>query len=205
VGVKIACNHLLNFRKSRLELSELTFGSFAEDLADGLSDDSVGRPDDLVLLQEIRIGCTLGMLLCLDRAHRIAYIVGEILEFDSNEAATVLDITSQAFRKRLERARAKIVAFMKMKCGLVNPQNSCRCHKRLPRALETCRVHVEHLLFAGDGRDAANFPNLLSTIRHLEDVQRAVAVYRTHPDYRSPTDFTDAVKRLLLNKRLPAD
>lgn len=33
---RIACNHLLNFRKSRLETAEMTFESFGEDLAEGL-------------------------------------------------------------------------------------------------------------------------------------------------------------------------
>jgi DNA-directed RNA polymerase specialized sigma24 family protein len=74
---RIACNHLLNFRKSRLETAEMTFESFGEDLAEGLSDQAKVHPDDLILLQEIRVGCTLGMLLCLDRAHRIAYIIGK--------------------------------------------------------------------------------------------------------------------------------
>ena len=31
----------------------------------------------------------MGMLLCLDRPHRLAYILGEILELDNREAANV--------------------------------------------------------------------------------------------------------------------
>jgi len=200
---RIACNHLLNFRKSRLETADMTFESFGEDLAEGLSDQAKVRPDDLILLQEIRVGCTLGMLLCLDRAHRIAYIMGEILELDSSEAGAILDISPQTFRKRLERARQSIVRFMQVKCGLVNPQNRCRCRKRLSHAIAIGRVNPQQMLFAGDSADASKFPQLLSTIRRLEDAQRAVAVYRSHPEYNSPTDFTAAVKRLVLNEHHP--
>jgi RNA polymerase sigma factor (sigma-70 family) len=198
---RIACNHLLNFRKSRLETAEMTFESFGEDLAEGLSDQAKVHPDDLILLQEIRVGCTLGMLLCLDRAHRIAYIIGEILELDSSEAGAILGIRPQTFRKRLERARQSIVRFMQAKCGLVDPQNQCRCHKRLSHAIAIGRVNSQQMLFASDRIDAAKFPQLLSTIRRLENAQRAVALYRSHPEYNSPEDFTAAVRRLVANER----
>jgi hypothetical protein len=35
------------------------------------------------------LGRTQGMLLCLDRGHRLAYIVGEVLELSSEEAGAV--------------------------------------------------------------------------------------------------------------------
>ena len=38
--------------------------------------------DAELLAQELRIGCTLAMLLCLDPAHRMAYILGEIMGLD---------------------------------------------------------------------------------------------------------------------------
>jgi RNA polymerase sigma factor (sigma-70 family) len=59
---RIAANHLLRFRKSRLEDQGFTFETFGKDLEEGLSDSSV-HPEDPILFQEIRVGCTLGMLL----------------------------------------------------------------------------------------------------------------------------------------------
>src|SRR5438067_2055376 len=81
---RVAANHLLTYRKSRLEDQVLTFDTFGKDLEEGL-EDQAQRPGDALLLQEIRVGCTLGMLLCLDRTHRITYILGEILEIDSKD------------------------------------------------------------------------------------------------------------------------
>src|SRR5438270_7249140 len=101
---RVGANHLLTWRKSRAEAQSFTFESFGKDLEEGLQDRSQ-RPDEMLLFQEIRVGCTLGMLLCLDRAHRIAYILGEILEIDSKEGASILGIKRETFRKRLERAR----------------------------------------------------------------------------------------------------
>ena len=192
---RIAVNYLLTWRKSRMEEQGLTFESFGKDLEEGLAD-SGDHPDDVILFQEIRVGCTLGMLLCLDRAHRITYVLGEILGLNSNEAAGILKVRQSTFRKRLERARSQIVQFMKARCGLANSDNPCRCSRRLNRAIELHRVDRDHLLFAGDQQNASVFPNVLAHIRNLEETQRAVSVFRSHPEYAVP-NFTEAITALL--------
>jgi RNA polymerase sigma factor (sigma-70 family) len=197
---RIAANHLLRFRKSRLEEQGFTFETFGKDLAEGLCDASV-HPDDSLLLQELRVGCTLGMLLCLDRPHRIAYTLGEILEMDSREGSAVLGVTQVTFRKRLERARAQIIEFMRARCGLANPRNACRCHRRLKWAMELKRVDAEHLLFAHDPENATTFPDVLTNIRRLEETRRAVALFRSHPEFAAP-NFTIAVRDLLTSTKL---
>ena len=188
-------DHLLTWRKGRIEGQGFTFESFGKDLQEGLEEKSP-RPDDMVLFQEIRVGCTLGMLLCLDRIHRITYILGEILEIDSKDGASILGVRRETFRKRLERSRQEIVRFMQKRCGLVNSNNGCRCHRRVQRALELKRVDRNRLLFAHDLVGASQFPNVLADIRKLEEAQRTVAIYRSHPDYAVP-DFVTAVRHLL--------
>ena len=44
---------------------------------------------------------------CLDRDHRMAYILGEVFELTSPQGAAILGITPAAFRKRLSRARIR--------------------------------------------------------------------------------------------------
>jgi len=72
------------------------------------------------------------MLLCLDRSHRLAYVLGEILELASEEAASILEVSAAAFRKRLSRAREEMEAFLQRQCGLAVPANRCRCAKAVP-------------------------------------------------------------------------
>ena len=89
----------------------MTFESFGQDLADGLVDVPAARsaePDQRLLEEEVKIGCTRGMLLCLDREERLAYILGDVFELRSDEAGLVLDISPAAFRKRLSRARERL-------------------------------------------------------------------------------------------------
>ena len=97
---------------------------------------------------------------------------------------------------RLERGRNEIVQFMKKHCGLANPKNLCRCSRRLQRATELKRVDRNKLLFAHDPIGAREFPNVLESVRRLEEAQRAVALYRSHPEYAVP-DFGASVLRIL--------
>ncbi len=191
---RIAANHLVDCRRSRLEAQMISFDEFGKDLEEGLTE--TPKTDDSLLYQEIRIGCTLGMLMCLDRPHRIAYILGDILEMNSTEAAAVVAVEPATFRKRLERARRSIVSFMKKRCGLANSQNACRCSKRVKRAIDLKRVNPDQLLFANDQKNAREFSIVLTKIRELEEMQRAVVLYHTHPDYTIP-DFSATIRSLV--------
>lgn len=180
---RIAANYLISARQSRVERQGLTFERFAEDLSDGLA--PTARPewpvDKALLLEEVKVGCMYALLTCLDRPHRLAYILGEILELEGPQAARILRISAPAFRKRLSRARGAIVEFTRRHCGLVEPDNPCRCIRRLPRAQAVGRVSNEVLLF-GQPESAHAFPEVLERVRRLESVQRTAALYRATPD-----------------------
>ncbi len=196
---RVAANHLLSFRRSRLEEQHYTFDRFGAELDRDLSDAAPAVPDveQALLLEEIKIGCTLAMLACLDRRHRLAYVLGEILEMDGAEAAQVLAVNAATYRKRLERARAAVIGFTRAKCGLVAPERPCRCRRRVVHALSTGRVDPRRRLFATDAARARRFPSLLAEIRRLEDVRRAAALFRSHPPPRAPDDVLAGVRELL--------
>jgi len=196
---RVAANYLLTARKSRLEERNYTFQRFGDELDEGLSDDAAPEAsgETALLLEEIKVGCTLAMLTCLDRPHRLAYILGEILEVDGDEAARVLGIGAAAYRKRLSRAREAIVAFTRAKCGLVNPERPCRCRRRLSEAVRLGRVTPGQLLFASDAERAREFPKVLAEVRRLEDVRRAAALFRSHPDFTAPADLTARIRELV--------
>src|SRR5258706_5753092 len=121
---RVAVNHLLNIKKSKLE-HHLNFSTFGKDILKGLQSPAYNHPDSNILAEEVKIGCTLAMLTCLDRNLRIAYILGEIYELNSKEASEILSITAENFRKRLSAARTLLQDFMRSYCGLVNKGNAC--------------------------------------------------------------------------------
>lgn len=197
---RIASNTLLTLKKQRVEYRALTFEQFAEDLAQGQSDDPLAVHPDVdkaLLLEEVKIGCTMAMLMCLDREHRLAYILGEIVELDHREASAVLEITPAAYRKRLSRARSAITSFMTARCGMVNPANPCRCRRRVATAIRLGRVDPAGLLFASSQEQARRFPQVLATIRNLEETRRAAALYRSHPDPQPSGDFVAWLRKCL--------
>jgi RNA polymerase sigma factor (sigma-70 family) len=191
---RIAVNHLLNFRASRMERMELSWTAFAEDLTAGLGKSS---PEDALLIEEIKIGCTHGMLLCLDRPHRMAYVLGEITEFNGAEAAGILNITPEAFRKRLSRARSLVSKFTGKWCGLVRPGNDCRCDRRTHHAISTGRVDPAHLQFAPASKPGDSPAAILHRIRQLDEVQGTAELYRSNGELSIPDGFMSSLDSLL--------
>src|SRR5262245_49319184 len=158
---RVACNTLRTLRRRRMERAEMSLESFAADLAVGFSDAPVATTppvEESLLWEEVRIGCTTAMLLCLDREHRLAYILGEILELDHRTAAAALDVSPDAYRQRLARARAGIVGLMKARCGLAHAENPCRCRRRVATAISHGQLDPSRLLFATSAEQARRFP-----------------------------------------------
>jgi RNA polymerase sigma factor (sigma-70 family) len=176
---RVATNYLIDVKRSCVEQRGLTFTAFADDLAEGLSPDGPADSERSLLTEEVKIGCTLGMLQCLDRPHRLAYILGEIFELPAPEAAAALEVTPAAFRKRLQYAREAIEAFTRAHCGLVSDAPPCRCNRRVQAAIRLGRVHPHEQAFA---RSAASFQEARAVIRRVEQVQRVAELHRSaHP------------------------
>lgn len=196
----IAANYLRTVRRGRVEEMGYTFESFEAELHEPASgdDQTSSHPDYRLAVEEVRIGCTLGMLTCLNREQRLAYILGEILELDHQEAAFVLNTTPAAFRQRLARARSEIVSFTSRVCGIVDPKNPCRCEKRASFAVRTGRVRLGVPLFGEGSRETAiRYDQIKAEIRQLDEARRAVALFRSHPSFESPVELRDFITRVL--------
>ena len=104
--------------------------------------------DVQLLVDEARISCSSGMLLCLDREQRLVYILGTILGVSDTVGAELLETSRDSFRQKLSRARRDLHSFMQQRCGLVNKANPCRCAKKTQAFMKAGYVTADNLLFA---------------------------------------------------------
>jgi RNA polymerase sigma factor (sigma-70 family) len=193
---RVATNHLLNTRQSRVEREEITFSDFAVQLANTDPDavaPASSEADQQLLELEVKIGCTQGMLLCLDRDHRIAYILGDIFELKSEQAGDILGIEPATFRKRLSRARAELRAFMLQHCGIANESAACRCENRIPTAIKRGRLNPANLLFASSPRSLP----VHAQVAEVEELHRIAGIFRSHPTYAAPERVRQTVVKLI--------
>src|SRR5262245_1882759 len=102
---RIAINHLLNMRRTRAEEIGYTFERYGDGLDAtpdlDLPDPSTVPADVQLLIDEARIGCSMGMLLCLDREQRLVYVLGEIFGVADAVGAELLEVSRAAYRQRL--------------------------------------------------------------------------------------------------------
>ena len=191
---RVAVNYLLDVKKSAVERRKMNFASFAEDLAEGLSTDGPADDERSLLTEEVKIGCTLGMLQCLDRPHRLAYVLGEIFELSAPEAAECLDLEPAAFRKRLQRAREAIETFTCAHCGLVWEDASCQCNRRVPAAIQRGRVCATVAYF---GRTGCSFAEAREVVQRVEEARRVVELHQS-TSWRGPRlDFAELVSSVI--------
>lgn len=149
---RIVVNHVLNMKRGRADMAEWTFTRFGDSL-DATPDMDLPDPrsvpaDVQLLVDEARIGCTSGMLLCLDREQRLIYILGAIFGVSDLVGGELLEISRENFRQRLARARRDLHNFLHGKCGLVNEANPCRCAKKTQGFMKAGFVDPQNLLFA---------------------------------------------------------
>jgi RNA polymerase sigma factor (sigma-70 family) len=146
---RITVNHFLNTKKRKTELKITDFDSYFNSIDNmPVYELSNQEQNDLTgSIEEIRISCTAGMLLCLNREQRMIYILGEMFEIDHNLGSEILGISVGNFRIRLMRARKDLYNWMNERCGLVNKLNPCRCAKKTRAYIEAGYVDPNNLQF----------------------------------------------------------
>ena len=201
---RIVMNCFLDAKRGRLEAIVTSFEGYGEEL-DKIPLEVLEDPpsaERTLLVEEAKLGCMLGMLLCLDREQRIAFVLGEIFECPSPLAAEILDTTPAAFRKRLERARADLLAFMQERCGLMNPSNPCRCDKKTKGFIAAGWVDPASLKLtaARVRRVRAHSPERSRALDIIYE-ERAPWLFRHHPMLDGP-DVATQVTTLLQDEGL---
>ena len=197
---RLVVNHVLNMKRTKSEAWEWTFEKYGSGLRsapdEDLPDPNTVPVDLQLLVEEAKIGCTTGMLLCLSRDQRLVYILGDILGVSDVVGAELLDVSRDNFRQKLSRARRDLHQFMDGQCGLVNAANPCRCAKKTQAFIRAGYLDPQKLVFAKPHVDRVR-DLAPKTHEQLEALDAAYAdIHRDHP-FQSGPDFVAALRRLL--------
>jgi hypothetical protein len=156
-----------------------------------------GSPETEVLAEDLKVGCVMGTLLCLERTQRVAFILAIGFDVTDKMGAEILGLSRDAFRKTLSRAWAKLHQYMSGNCGVFNPGAPCRCRKKV-------RGFVQRGVIA-PGRRSFTQPSspqvrkvVGDTISRFESEIYAdfVRLHRGQPLYAAP-DLTSWLKDLV--------
>ncbi len=192
---RVATNYLINFKKKKSLDLVSSFEDYGVQIDTGQSDivRYTSNEGELALLEEeVKVSCTQGLLLCLKPEDRLVYILSEILEFDSIEGGTILEITPENFRKKLSRSRSKIRNFLNAKCGLANPNNPCRCHRKIDFLINQKAINPKGLRFAELTKRS------IDLIGQISDLEKSIAIYRSTPSIPAPKAIMQNIKSIIL-------
>ena len=198
---RITANHVLNMKRRGAEAEPLTFSSYARAINDtpdlDLPDPKSVPVDVSLLVDEAKNSCTTGMLMCLDRTQRLAFTLGEVFGVSDKVGSEIMEISATNFRQTLSRARRDLYHFMNHQCGLVNPNNPCRCPKKTRGFIQAGHVDPDHLQFVPLQlrRISDVAPATVQAIENSVEKQHA-AVFREHP-FHEPKDKVDWLRQLL--------
>jgi len=198
---RITVNHFLNTKKKNAKLRVVNFESYFNEI-DSIPSFELNDQEEKEFrdtIEEIRINCTTGMLLCLSKEQRMIYILGEMFDIDHNLGGEILGISPGNFRIKLMRARKELYNWMNKKCGLVNTNNPCRCSKKTRGYIAEGKVDPTNLQFntrytsqinALSKNKAASFSN---TVEELNK-----KVFQSHPA-QTPVQASKIVDEILNN------
>lgn len=190
---RIGVRQLLRTKHGRRE--ELASFEMLEELVSQGSDSptlpEVTDAERALMAQEVRLACTQGVLLSLEREQRVAWILAEIFELSSAEAATVLEIDAATYRKRLSRARERLETWLRAHCGLADGKNACRCTRQIPVATAFGVLDLNRLEYARASGPA------LRIVAEADELETAASLLKAHVQCDAPASLLAGIRALL--------
>lgn len=205
---RIAVNHLLERRRSRAEAVVHGFVCYSDYLARAsstpLDPEWAVSPEQAAILLEAKRACLMGMLLCLDRSQRLVFIVGAMFGIKDKPGAEIMGISRANFRQKLSRARHQLGEFIAGNCGLIDPQNACRCAHKTQAFIRDGIVDPAHLVFVEPEREWARQTSSAGLTQFEDAIAAGIAeLYRDIPLRASP-DLIGRLRDILAGDGLNA-
>jgi RNA polymerase sigma factor (sigma-70 family) len=197
---RIVSNHVINMKTRGYEaaITDLDkYYSFVGQIPDQDPEDS---PESELIAADLAIGCVMGTLLCLERRQRLAFILAVGFGATDLIGSEIMEISRDAFRQSLSRARSKLREYMSGNCGLINPEAPCRCRKKVKGLVAAGASSTDRIFF-----HRADRPRLREVVgetieRFDNEIYAEYArLCREHPFY-APADTVGWLRELIERK-----
>ncbi|MFL0198717.1 RNA polymerase sigma factor [Clostridium sp. WILCCON 0269] len=86
--------------------------------------------DESIWVKEMCDKCLSGVLQCLNKENRLAYIFRDIVQLPYAEIATIFNKKEDSVRKIVSRSRRKLKNFLSSECILQNCNGKCKCRMK---------------------------------------------------------------------------
>lgn len=195
---RIAVNHFLNAKKGKSENNIQSFESFFN-YVDTIPDYDFSLREQKEIsatIEDLRIGCTNAMLLCLDREQRIIFILSEMFDIDHKLGSEILGITPGNFRIKLMRVRNDFYNWMNNRCGLINKANPCRCAKKTKAFIDAGLVDPKNLKFNTNYKQRINElaqKQAIPIVNTMEELHRSIFKQDPFQELPTPNRIIDEV------------
>jgi len=201
---RIVVNHVLNMKKRKFETRIYDFDRYIAAIENFPDDSSFTHPDAGLLAEEVKTGCMMGMLLCLKRTERIAFLLGAVFAVSDAVGSELMDISRENFRQLLSRSRRKVFNYMNGTCGHMNPANKCRCSHKVKSFLDLGMLDSAILRYhRPNSRMVKDMLGSRLERFHLSYYEPFLALFREQPFY-DPPDVTSWLDDILRQEDLKA-
>jgi len=201
---RIVFNYILNLKQQPFEKKvEGGFDFFFDFMNKTPNQELTGYGEDEYqeLVNETKVSCMAGMLMCLNREQRLLYIVGHIFEIDHNLASEMFEITPDNFRKKLSRTRKDLHSWMHNKCGLLNKENPCRCSKKTKSFIERGMVDPKNKKWHSDYKKKVFELSENKVDETLIEVDRVYAKLHQESPFKSSHKVENLTEELFHNEK----
>ncbi len=197
---RIVTNHVINMKTRGYETAISGFDTYYSFVTEVPDQDPDASPETGLVIADLAIGCVMGTLLCLERTQRVVFILAVGFNVSDVMGAEIMDMSRDAFRQNLSRARAKLYQYMSGNCSLLNPEAPCRCRKKVKSLIDSGALSADNLAF-----HRADRPKLREIVGEKIDrfgteiYEEFAALFREHPFY-SPPEVISWLRDLLNRK-----
>lgn len=204
---RIAVNHLKNYKKHMFARYAPSFEYYGDDIENARIQDVPDLTQNVekeILAEELKMSCTNVMLQCLDAESRCIFILGTMFKVDSRIAGDILEMTPEAYRKRLSRIRKRMADFLGQYCGEYGG-GRCKCKDRVNYAIQNRRIDPQKL----DYTTAVEIPvQTITNVKNaMEDIDDLSQDFSFCKPYQSPErtrgliqEFLDSMQLSIIQK-----